>query len=138
MRGLRLKRRQTMRCLNGICIGVISLLIGANTKAEETSIDGKELLQDCAAVSPGNPFGIFGPEWCYGYLMGVNDMRMLSQTSPHLIAYCIPKGVRMGQVKSVVMKYLQEHPKELHSPSVALVNKALEEAFPCKAQPAPQ
>jgi hypothetical protein len=127
-----------MRCINIIFIGLLSIFIGASANAEELRIDGNELLQDCTAVSPGNPSGMFGPEWCYGYLMGLNDMRVLSRTFPNLTAYCIPEGVTMAQVKSVVMKYLQEHPEELHYPSVRLVNSALSQAFPCTAQPAPK
>jgi hypothetical protein len=127
-----------MRCINVIFIGLISLLIGANANAGELRNDGNELLQDCTAVSSGNPSGTFGPEWCYGYLMGINDMRMLSGMFPNLITHCIPEGVTMAQVKSVVVKYLQEHPEELHYPSVKLVNFALSKAFPCTAQPAPK
>jgi hypothetical protein len=127
-----------MRCIHVICIGLLSLLLEASANTEELRIDGKELLQDCTAVSPGNPSGTFGPEWCYGYLMGVNDMRMLTRTFPKLTAYCLPEGVTMAQVKSVVVKYLQEHPEELHYPSVRLVNSALSKAFPCTGQPAPK
>jgi hypothetical protein len=127
-----------MRCIHVIFIVLVALLIGANAKAEKIRRDGNELLEDCTAVSRGNPSGNFGPEWCYGFIMGSHETRQLSVIAPSLVTGCVPEEVTVGQEISIVVKYLREHPEKLHYPGSVLVNIALNEAFPCKAQPAPQ
>ena len=44
---------------------------------------------------------------------------------------CYPKGVTTGQLIKVVVKFLQDNPKDLHIMDVALIEEALHKAFPC-------
>lgn len=62
---------------------------------------------------------------CHGYITGVAD-------AVKNIVACIPSGVIYEQIWRVVIKYLQNHPEELHLPPDVLIVKALEKAFPCK------
>ena len=64
-------------------------------------------------------------------------MSRLREKMPLLPAACIPDALTVGEVRNIVVRYMEEHPEELHYASIALVNNALEEAFPCKAQPPP-
>jgi hypothetical protein len=45
---------------------------------------------------------------------------------------CIPKGVTMGQMIAVVVKYVDEHPEDMHSEFLFLAHEALLTAWPCK------
>ena len=45
---------------------------------------------------------------------------------------CIPSTASTGQHIRVVVKYLNEHPAELHLPEFTLVERALREAYPCQ------
>lgn len=132
------RRGQTMRCINVIVIGLISLLVGATANAEEVRGDGNELLQYCTESSPGDPLSTAKSTWCTGYLLGIDDMRRFSAMLPQRPTDCVPEGVTVVQVKSIVVNYLQEYPEELHYSSVVLVHNALKHAFPCTAQPAPK
>jgi Rap1a immunity proteins len=78
---------------------------------------------------------------CAGYLTGFEEgfdtgveiMKKKSRYtgSSHLL-FCIPPSVPLRQVLRVVVKWLQEHPEDLHLPSSWLVPPALINAFPCK------
>ena len=59
---------------------------------------------------------------CNGLVEGVGDV------SPRV---CRDSSVTYGQQLRVVVKYLQDHPEELHLRNTALVEKALAKAFPC-------
>jgi hypothetical protein len=45
---------------------------------------------------------------------------------------CIPKSVTMGQMIAVVVKYVDEHPEDMHSEFLFLAHEALLTAWPCK------
>lgn len=121
-----------------LAIVYIALIVGAlfmavRTEAEELNFDGNTLLHNCPDETQRNPSSIIGPAWCYGYLKGIAEMQMVIQETPRLIAYCVPEGVTMSQIKSIVLKYVQDHPEDLHYPSIGLVIVALNKAFPCPA-----
>jgi hypothetical protein len=122
---------KNMRYIHIICIGLIFLLIGASTNAEESRSDGNALLQDCT-----DPSDIFGMGLCLGLLRGVRDTRTLYTIAPSAFSDCVPQEVTIGQVRSIVVKYLQDHPEKLHYRHALLVNFALSQAFPCPVQPA--
>lgn len=125
-----------MRCIYVIFIGLLFLLIGASAKAEELRQDGNELLRDCTASVRRDGVDSYRAGWCLGYLAGVRHTRSLYTKFPSVD--CTPQEVTSGQIKSIVVKYLQDHPEKLHYTNYGLVNMALNEAFPCKAQLAPK
>lgn len=45
--------------------------------------------------------------------------------------FCVPKDVPVSQLVRVVVKYLEEHPAQLHNPAHGLVYASLKDAFPC-------
>lgn len=47
----------------------------------------------------------------------------------------IPPGVNVGQIGSVVCKYLDDNPQDLHLPSVMIVLDALSKAWPAGKAP---
>lgn len=123
-----------MRYIKGICIGLLSLLIGTSANAGVKGDYDNELLRDCTHPSPGT----FTAGLCLGYLKGVAEMSRLREKLPKLPPVCVPDAVTVGQVRNIVVRYLEEHPEELHYSSIILVTNALDEAFPCEAPPAPQ
>lgn len=64
--------------------------------------------------------------WRDGYCMGI--IQGVSKASPHV---CLGSEVTVGQETRMVLKYLEDHPKELHLENDVLVEKALTKAFPC-------
>lgn len=96
--------------------------------------DGNGLLQACGAEKLKTEFEIFSYGYCSGVIDGVSRMMQLhgnSKTTRAAMTVCYPEGVTQDQTNRVVLKYLQEHPEALHITDVALVEVALNKAFPC-------
>jgi len=76
--------------------------------------------------------------FCRGFIDAVLDMNNLALITARLNGVksgspiCIPEGVKMGQVLKVVMKYIDDHPEQLHLPARNLVLDSVANAFPCK------
>jgi hypothetical protein len=48
--------------------------------------------------------------------------------------YCTPKGVTVGQGMKVLVKYMNDHPEELHERTMQLAARAFQKAWPCRTQ----
>jgi hypothetical protein len=44
---------------------------------------------------------------------------------------CIPRGVEVGQMMKIILKYADDHPQDLHLPAGFLVVIAMQKAFRC-------
>jgi hypothetical protein len=44
---------------------------------------------------------------------------------------CLPQGVTTGQALKVLVKYMDDHPEQLHEKTAWVAAKALHEAWPC-------
>jgi len=73
--------------------------------------------------------------FCYGYVEAVWDSTVVEATLNSMVAtkiVCYPKGVTLGQMTKIVVKYLNAHPEQLQLNPYAQVVAAMNEAFPCK------
>ena len=108
--------------------------------------DGNELLPKCAAVvswldKAGGATHDLDVGYCSGFITAVLDVNELWKLndSAHSLKddfkwhVCVPsEGIDIGQATRIVVKWLREHPQELHKPAGALVLAALQPVFPCK------
>lgn len=67
------------------------------------------------------------PAMCQVFVAGVVQAIAVSDTH----RACIPQGVTIEQSFRMTMKYLNEHPEQLHLLPARAVIAAHEEAFPC-------
>ena len=68
---------------------------------------------------------------CIAYVVGATDGQLSAvvgtgRTRP----YCIPMDSTSGQVKDVVVKFLNDHPEERHLLGSVLIAEALSQAWP--------
>jgi hypothetical protein len=96
-------------------------------------MDGNKLQKTCRstdmdAASTVNVLTGFDAGVCLGYISGVGD-----SFTPEART-CWPEPLKAGQAISIVRKYLQDHPEQLHIEGVTLVSTALQEAFPNNCQ----
>lgn len=82
---------------------------------------------DDSGVAPG---GSFITGLCRGYLMGIHDDIAVRG----VIRSCPSKEVRYWQFDRVVVKFMHDHPEELHKPTAVLAAEAWTMAFPCPAK----
>lgn len=101
---------------------------------------GNELLQDCEKTNH------YSAGYCTGYVWGVSEgitqnwtLLVLyaskypeQRTTVPNMTYCLPQGVTVSQMQSVVVKYLRDNPAHRHALAAGLVQTALTEAFPCQ------
>lgn len=88
---------------------------------------GNQLLADCD-VESGPPLMA-----CAGYMMGFSDLASHVKIVP-IAARCIPAGSTADQLRRIVVKFLKDHPEELHFTGASLTDYALSQAFPCPAE----
>lgn len=121
---------QMMRA-SAVCL---FLLVFAGVCSPQEEKKGDYLLGSClltvndmdhragGSASAENGYESFRDGMCRGLIEGVSDI------SPKV---CPPNGATYGQEYRVVLKYLQDHPEELHLRDTDLIEKALTQAFPC-------
>ena len=71
---------------------------------------------------------------CASYMHGFGDaVAVLASIDSASSRVCLPKdGISADQLRRIVVKWLEDHPKELHAPASFEVLIALVDAFPCK------
>jgi hypothetical protein len=98
---------------------LVAVSVDASYKRQRfTEMTGNDLVNMCKAENHSYGNGV-----CLGYVNGVSALQRKA---------CIPKGVKFGQVRSVVMKYMRENPELLHKDARKLIADALVVAWPCR------
>jgi hypothetical protein len=119
--------KKTMRALLTASLVVAGTLASGSVPALAGGFDsGNDLLDDCSAKSGDNPVKAGA---CLGYVTGVADV-LGGGTVIDGIRACFVTATT-GQLKDVVLRYLNEHPETRHLVAASLVARALSEAFPC-------
>ena len=105
--------------------------------------DGNDLLQKCNNVIKIYEDGVeesettenmlAGASFCSGMMQGMtNTIIFLDTFQVTQSIVCLPEnGISNGQAAKVVIKYLNEHPEQLHVADSGLAFLALMDAFPC-------
>lgn len=100
-----------------------------NNNSVPISIDGNTL--NDLLSQPVNSSGyMLASGFILGFDTGYNFRGRINPGSDDVV--CYPRGVTEGQVVSVVKKYLENNPKDLHKNSGFLIAMALHSAWPCK------
>lgn len=96
-------------------------------------LTGNELLTQCGDGSDSHLTSTAGGLGCLGYVAAASDTHDIWVFWGHLPRQmCIPNGVTAVQLAQVSVKFLKEHPEELHNSASSLLLHALKKAFPCQ------
>lgn len=115
-------------------IGVLlSLSLGGRAFARATS--GEEILSKCQESAEA-----FDNGFCAGFMDATLDTLNMWEASDiskkrshdNDVHFCVPDKVTNGQLLRVFVKYLEDHPEELHKPANLLLVEAFRKAFPCQ------
>jgi hypothetical protein len=88
--------------------------------------DGNQILLECKEE------GTIGYGYCVGYIASASDTaEMWANQGFMKKAICHPENVSQGQLRQIVVKFLEENPEKLHLSADSLVVTALIRAFPC-------
>lgn len=111
-----------------LSITVISLLaFSANSFAECGSMNNGYDLLSCIESNDPQLYG-----YGLGFISGVTiAYRAMSQGILKPDRICIPKGVKIREVRGVVQDYLLSNPDELNQRAWFLVSEAVKDAYRC-------
>lgn len=97
-------------------------------------VDGNDLLQKCSTRERDAAY-FQNQSYCMGYIVGVSDAAEFFQTAPGMPQLvCLPSNVTSGQLKDVVVKYLQDNPAKRHEDAESLILTSLAINFRCKQE----
>ena len=112
--------------LSGIIV-IILLFLSANSMAECGPMTTGQNLLSCIESSDPELYG-----YGLGFISGVTfAYRSMYDGVLKPEKICIPKGVKIKEVKLVVQDYLSNHPHKLDEPPWILISEAVKEAFRC-------
>ena len=118
----------------------------ATVISAEAETTGNDVLKNCQtavrfADNNGAPTGeLYDSGWCFGWVSAAleltkayNEWSDFTKQKPTLLQFCLPdSGIPVIQAVRVVVKYLKEHPEQLHEDGMGLTVAALIDSFPCR------
>lgn len=111
-------------------------MIPVKTFAADDMRSGNALLRHCTAALSNdgstNMTDAFMRGRCFGVMAGILDTVAVYTELIKPPLFCPPAEGTIEQATRVVLKYLQDHPEELHNNGVQLSIAAFIKAFPCK------
>jgi hypothetical protein len=102
-------------------LGTISPALGASTASND--------LEACRAAAVHGGID-FKNAFEVGLRMGIVEATM-TNLPLRAVPTCLPQGVTTGQALKVLVKYMDDHPEQLHEKTAWVAAKALHEAWPC-------
>ena len=112
----------------------VCFAISGKAKAQMT---GQQMQEKCKELIVDKPAPSFDGGFCAGFISAAIDDESMwrasdkEQKQTHILSFCIPQNGTNGQYLQVFLKYLDEHPEELHKPANFILHEAFSKAFPC-------
>jgi hypothetical protein len=115
-----------LRMLLPIGLAACSLIWTNSAQAQVYFSTGTQLLEKCLA-EPGSLAHIA----CTGEITGAVDQIRYENEVTGKCGIAVPDEVTRGELRDVVVKFLQDNPDMLPAPSAHLIVYAMIQAFPC-------
>jgi len=122
-------------------VALVGMLVSGLVMAEDFANDGNYLLTNCTIAKryiDGSTTETGGDTFRFGVCLGVvegarNMMMLMESLLDKSRRTCFPEnGIKNDQAVRVVLKYLNDHPAELHQDQTYLTFMALRDAYRCK------
>jgi len=121
----------------------VSTLLFASVVPAFGKTTGDDVLDSCQTAIQAYDSGgglHFAYGWCTGWVAAAtaltklhNESAGFTEKKPSLLQFCAPDpDIPVIQAVRVVVKYLKEHPEQLHEDGMGLTIAALKDSFPCK------
>jgi hypothetical protein len=99
---------------------------------------GNNMLRACkqALARAGTDEGLYCRTWVMGFVDGIlaHDAMLDAVGTTRIWKFCFPSGFTYDQVTRVLVKHLEDHPKELHKDIRTLAWSAFQDAYPCETR----
>jgi hypothetical protein len=119
--------------MKAVCIVLCLLLLlptAAIPEKKATMETGADVLQECGEDKEHTT------EFCLGYIAGyvaAEDMRtqFVQRHKEESTLVCVPDGVSIGQLASLVRKFVKEHPGLTQQSGQFLIGAVLRDSYAC-------
>lgn len=112
-----------MMKLNSIALFLAAISFGSHA----AFYSGNEIFERCTSIE--NSDNHFQKEaFCVGYIVGVYESYENITICPENNA----KNITVGQLQLISIKYMREHPEKLNQSAIDIIERGLNQAFPCK------
>ena len=105
---------------------VLTVALGGIHAANAEPATGMEFQQWCS-----NPKGSTESFQCAVYMRAFLDGYVFLLDTAQK-AFCLPRGVTLGQARLITEKFMSEHPEELHKDASVITARALYIVYACK------
>lgn len=119
-----------------LLICVMVLLFAQPMKAQSFPKTAGDFAESCkdpeqrTAINEPSSLAMYG--FCLGFLNGVLvSNRLFLDMKRGEPLFCAPPAVTPGQARQVFVKYMSDHPEQLHEGAPVMVMVSLAAAFPC-------
>ena len=130
-----------VRCFEATIVFFLLMATTYAWAADQKFNSGIKLLNACEVYEKASATNFkelhdaFDVGYCMGIVAGISSTQIIySEYLPKDFKekVCWPDGTSNAQNIRVVMKYLRDHPAELHLPDSLLIIRAFREAYGCK------
>lgn len=117
----------------GLAFAVLATEVGAQPLGGFALYSGAELFIECKKPTGADSL-------CAGFIAGTvdtlvaTDALLLEKKVLARRTFCPPAGTPLSGFQAVVVRYLEDNPREHHFFAASLVTAAVQGAFPCKTQ----
>jgi Rap1a immunity proteins len=138
------RKASSVRIVLGFLVVFTAAVFTGPRADAQSSVDGNQLLHDCKDTillfdrSPATSGRqLAAGAHCLGYVQGFLDTNRIwhavDNDKNKTLHYCFDRDVTVEQVIRILVKYIQENPKETSDNGWECLLKALQGDFPCKA-----
>jgi hypothetical protein len=110
----------------GSFVATMAILLVSHSQALAYFIDGNQLYDECRSERATSQMS------CLGFTSAIADaLEVGFNIEGQFLKACLPERVTRGQIKDVILSWIERNPKDRHVPAILLSYVALREAFPC-------
>lgn len=118
-----------------ISIYTIASPVSAQSLSANTLLKGclnKEENAVCTAYINGALSGMQWSSDVAAFNSGFTEPMKMRAQAQVLFGACVPQEATGNQLYEVILKYIQNRPKDWHEPAISLIHRAIVDAYPCK------
>jgi hypothetical protein len=110
----------------GLFVATLAIFLGFHNQALAYFFDGNQLYRDCKSERTVDQMN------CLSFTTAAADAVEIGlNINGQVMGACFPEHVTRGQIKDVIVSWLEKNPKDRHVRAILISLVALRQAFPC-------
>lgn len=109
-----------------VAAGLAVITFAGSANAVNSFLSGNQLYTSCSSQN-----NVYYQAECLNYIIGAYDAIESVTDVINAHPFCSPIEATKGQIRDIVILWLQKHPEQRHFTASSDILQALREAFPC-------